>query len=109
TRHRRDARDPREGEVGVVLLLERRPVRPDALPREGRGRRRGRLRRGRGESGGGMSRFTVVIADDRYAAYDEEKAVFAEVDAEVRVFASSSPSEARAVFARADAILVNLF
>ena len=56
-----------------------------------------------------MSRFTVVIADDRYAAYDEEKAVLAEVDAEVRVFASSSPSEAKRAFAPADAILVNLF
>ncbi|MGA2639312.1 MAG: C-terminal binding protein [Spirochaetia bacterium] len=56
-----------------------------------------------------MSRFTVVIADDRYAAYDEEKAVLAELDAEVRVFSSSSPSEARTAFADADAILVNLF
>lgn len=56
-----------------------------------------------------MSRFTVVIADDRYAAYDEEKAVLAEVDAEVRIFASSSPSEAKEAFAPADAILVNLF
>jgi D-3-phosphoglycerate dehydrogenase len=56
-----------------------------------------------------MSRFTVVIADDRYAAYNEEKAVLAEVDAEVRIFASSSPSEAKEAFAPADAILVNLF
>ena len=48
-----------------------------------------------------MSRCTVVIADDRYAAYDEEKAVLAEVDAEVRVFSSSSASEARAAFADA--------
>jgi D-3-phosphoglycerate dehydrogenase len=56
-----------------------------------------------------MSRCTVVIADDRYAAYDEERAVLAEVDAEVRLFSSSSPSEARTAFADADAILVNLF
>jgi D-3-phosphoglycerate dehydrogenase / 2-oxoglutarate reductase len=56
-----------------------------------------------------MSRCTVVIADDRYTAYDEERAVLAEVEAEVRVFSSSSPSEARAAFADADAILVNLF
>jgi len=56
-----------------------------------------------------MSRFTVVIADDRYAAYDEEKAVLAEVDAEVRVFSSTSAAEARDAFADADAILVNLF
>ena len=56
-----------------------------------------------------MSRFTVVIADDRYAAYNEEQAVLAEVDAEVRIFASSSPSEAKEAFSPADAILVNLF
>jgi D-3-phosphoglycerate dehydrogenase len=56
-----------------------------------------------------MSRFTVVIADNRYAGYNEEKAVLAEVSAEVRVFSSSSPSEARTAFADADAILVNLF
>jgi D-3-phosphoglycerate dehydrogenase len=56
-----------------------------------------------------MSRWTVVIADDRYAAYDEEKSVLAEVDATVRIFSSSSADEARAAFADADAILVNLF
>jgi D-3-phosphoglycerate dehydrogenase len=56
-----------------------------------------------------MSRFTVVIADDRYAAYDEERSVLSEVGAEVRIFSSSSPVEARAAFATADAILVNLF
>lgn len=56
-----------------------------------------------------MSRWTVVIADDRYAAYDEEKAVLSELDAEVRVFSSSSAAEARTAFADADAILVNLF
>lgn len=56
-----------------------------------------------------MSRFTVVIADNRYSAYDEEKAVLSEVDAEVRIFPSQSPEEARAAFADADAILVNLF
>ena len=32
-------RDPRQGEMGVVLLLERGPVRHDALPRQGRWRR----------------------------------------------------------------------
>ena len=56
-----------------------------------------------------MSRFTVVIADDRYAGYDEERAVLAEVDADVRVFSSSSVSEGPAAFRDADAILVNLF
>ncbi|MGA2974242.1 MAG: C-terminal binding protein [Spirochaetia bacterium] len=56
-----------------------------------------------------MSRFTVVIADDRYSSYDEERSVLAEVDAAVRIFSSSSALDARAAFADADAILVNLF
>ena len=56
-----------------------------------------------------MSRFTVVIADDRYASYHEEEAVLREVDAGVEIFASSSLSAARKAFAAADAILVNLF
>jgi D-3-phosphoglycerate dehydrogenase len=56
-----------------------------------------------------MSRFVAVIADDRYASYEEEKAVLSEVDAEVRLFPSHSPQEARRIFAEADAILVNLF
>ena len=56
-----------------------------------------------------MSRFTVVIADNRYASYAEETAVLSEIDAKVRVFSSSDAGEARAAFAEADAILVNLF
>ena len=56
-----------------------------------------------------MSRFTVVIADDRYAGYREEESVLREVDAAVEIFPSSSAAEARKVFAGADAILVNLF
>ncbi len=56
-----------------------------------------------------MSRFHVVIADDRYSAYDEERAVFAPLDARVEIFPSSSTAEARRVFADADALLVNLF
>ncbi len=56
-----------------------------------------------------MSRFTVVIADNRYSSYDEEKAVLSEVSAEVRIFRSQSAEEARAAFSDADAILVNLF
>ena len=56
-----------------------------------------------------MSRFTVVIADDRYAAYDEERAVLAPLDARIEIFSSSSAAEALRVFANADALLVNLF
>jgi D-3-phosphoglycerate dehydrogenase / 2-oxoglutarate reductase len=56
-----------------------------------------------------VSRFTVVIADDRYAAYDEERAVLAEVDAEIRHFRGGSRGDAAAAFAPADALLVNLY
>ena len=56
-----------------------------------------------------MSRFTVVIADDRYASYQEEEEVLRDIDAEVRLFRSGSASEARKAFASADGILVNLF
>ena len=56
-----------------------------------------------------MSRFTVVIADNRYASYHQEEEVLREVDAGVVIFSSSSAAEARMSFAAADAILVNLF
>jgi D-3-phosphoglycerate dehydrogenase len=56
-----------------------------------------------------MSRFTVAIADDRYAGYDEERAVLDEVDARIEIFSSSNHREAGGAFARADAVLVNLF
>ncbi len=56
-----------------------------------------------------MRRFTVVIADNRYSSYEEEKAVLSAVDAQVRIFPSSNVNEARTAFADADAILVNLF
>jgi D-3-phosphoglycerate dehydrogenase / 2-oxoglutarate reductase len=56
-----------------------------------------------------MSRFTVVIADDRYAAYEEERGVLAGVDASLRLFPGGSAAEAREAFREADAILVNLF
>jgi D-3-phosphoglycerate dehydrogenase / 2-oxoglutarate reductase len=56
-----------------------------------------------------MSKFAVVIADDRYEAYDEERAVLAPLDARIEIFSSSSAEEARRAFAGADALLVNLF
>jgi len=56
-----------------------------------------------------VSRFTVVIADDRYASYQEEVDVLREVDAEVRIFHSGSPADAEKAFASADGILVNLY
>jgi D-3-phosphoglycerate dehydrogenase len=56
-----------------------------------------------------VSKFTVVIADNRYAAYEEERAVFAPLDARIEIFSSSSVEDARRAFAEADALLVNLF
>jgi D-3-phosphoglycerate dehydrogenase / 2-oxoglutarate reductase len=56
-----------------------------------------------------VSRFTVVIADDRYASYREEEEVLRGVGAEIRIFRSGSPEEARQAFAPADGILVNLY
>jgi len=56
-----------------------------------------------------VSRFTVIIADDRYASYREEEEVLGELDAEIRVFRSGSADDARKAFAAADGILVNLY
>ena len=95
--------DPGEGEVGVVLLLERGPIRRDALPREGR--RRGR----RGVRGGrAVSRFTVVIADDRYAATTKRRR-FCGGGRGSAGLPLRFGGGARRAFASADAILVNLF
>ncbi len=56
-----------------------------------------------------MSRFTVVIADDRYASYREEEEVLRDVDAEIHVFRSGTTAEAKRAFSGANGILVNLF
>lgn len=56
-----------------------------------------------------MGRFTVVVADNRYASYREEEEVLSEVGASLETADISSPLEARKAFSRADGILVNLF
>jgi len=56
-----------------------------------------------------VSRFTVVIADDRYASYREEEEVLRDVDAEIHVFRSGTTAEAKRAFSGANGILVNLF
>jgi len=56
-----------------------------------------------------MSRFTVVVTDDRYGSYEEEKRVLAEIDARLLVRNLASPAEAKRELAQADAILANLF
>ena len=56
------------------------------------------------------ARFTVVVTDDRYGgAYGEEKAVLAEIGAELVVRDFKSEDEAIAGLAAADGALVNLF
>jgi len=54
-------------------------------------------------------RYTVVVTDDRYGAYDEERAVLAEIGAELVVSDFKTEDDAIAGRARADGVLVNLF
>jgi len=54
-------------------------------------------------------RYTVVVTDDRYGAYDEERAVLAEIGAELVVSDFKTEDDAIAGLARADGALVNLF
>ena len=56
-----------------------------------------------------MSRFTVVVTDDRYGSYEEEKRVLAEIDARLEVRNLASAAEAKRELAQADGILANLF
>jgi D-3-phosphoglycerate dehydrogenase len=55
------------------------------------------------------ARFTVAVTDDRYGAYAEEKAVLAEIGAELVVNDFKNEDEAIAGLAAADGVLVNLF
>lgn len=55
------------------------------------------------------SRFTVAVTDDRYGTYDEERAVLAEIGADLVVNDFKTEDEAIAGLARADGVLVNLF
>lgn len=56
-----------------------------------------------------MSKFTVVVADDRYGSYREEESVLKEVGAQLVIRNLSSSMEATKELAEADGILVNLF
>ena len=55
--------------------------------------------------------YTIVVTDDRYGSYDQEKAVLGEIGAELRVhdFSEGDEAEAEEVLAEADGVLVNLF
>jgi D-3-phosphoglycerate dehydrogenase len=54
-------------------------------------------------------RFTVAVTDDRYGSYAEEKAVLAEIGAELVVNDYKNEGEAIAGLAGADGVLVNMF
>ena len=55
-----------------------------------------------------MSKFHVVIYDDRYSAYEQEREVLAEVDASFEVVRSHELAEMAPPAPRADGVLVNL-
>ncbi len=55
-----------------------------------------------------MAKYKVLIADSRYQAYDEEKAVLEKIDAEVIVNSSDSEDQIAEVVADADGLIVNL-
>lgn len=55
-----------------------------------------------------MARFKVVVTDDRFGTYAEEKAVLETIDAEVVVTNCSTPEEVAEACRDADGVLVNL-
>ncbi len=55
-----------------------------------------------------MSKYKVLIADSRYPAYDEEKAVLEKIDAEVIIESSDSEDALAAAVADVDGLIVNL-
>ena len=56
-----------------------------------------------------MSRFTVVVTDDRYGSYAEEECVLSEIGATLEIRDLGNEAEAIRTLASADGILVNLF
>jgi D-3-phosphoglycerate dehydrogenase len=56
-----------------------------------------------------MSRFTVIVTDDRYRSYREEEAILNEIGSTLEIRNLSSEEEALKALSRADGILVNLF
>jgi D-3-phosphoglycerate dehydrogenase len=56
-----------------------------------------------------MSRYNVVIADNRFRSYDEERGVLDEVDAAITVFNGQDRKELEEAVREADGVLVNLY
>ncbi len=55
-----------------------------------------------------MSRFKIVVTDDRYGNYDVEKAVLGAINADIIVANSETPEEVLNVCRDADGVMVNL-
>ena len=55
-----------------------------------------------------MSNYLVVVTDDRFGGYDEEREVLKGVNAELKIYNCRSDSDAVAAVKDADAVLVNL-
>jgi len=55
-----------------------------------------------------MPQYKVLIADSRYPAYDEERAVLEKIDAEVIIERSDEEEKVAAAVAGADGLIVNL-
>ena len=55
-----------------------------------------------------MAKYKVLIADSRYPAYDEEKAVLEKIDAEIIIDSSDDPDQLAEVVTDIDGLIVNL-
>jgi D-3-phosphoglycerate dehydrogenase / 2-oxoglutarate reductase len=55
-----------------------------------------------------MAKYKVLIADSRYPAYDEERAVLAKIDAEVIIESSDNEEKIAEALADIDGLIVNL-
>lgn len=55
-----------------------------------------------------ITKYKVVVTDDRYGNYDVEKEVLGIIDAEVAVYNCTSPEEVIGACADADGVMVNL-
>ncbi len=56
-----------------------------------------------------MSKYLVIVTDDRHHNYDPEKKVLAAINARLEIHNLTDEKEAAALLAQADGILVNLF
>jgi len=55
-----------------------------------------------------MSKYLVVVTDDRFGSYREEEEVLKSIDAELKIYNCENESDAVTAVKKADAVLVNL-